>query len=82
MSFVLHEVENKKEMLANIHAALKEGGRIAIIEFKRNVRSFGPPNHERIGEDELKKLLEEAGFTDISIQSLRRSTYLATAVKA
>ncbi len=80
MSFVLHEVENKKEMLGNIYRALKKGGAIAIIEFSK-CAIFGPPHSERISPERLKKLLEETGFTGITVTRLNPSTYMAIAHK-
>jgi len=80
MSFVLHEVENKKEMLSNIHKALKRGGKIAIIEFS-TYALFGPPKQERISPQALKKLLEETGFKKITVTKLTMFTYMAVALK-
>lgn len=69
MSFVLHEVDNKTEMLLNIHKALKNEGKIAIIEFN-TYPLFGPPKQERISPNHLKKLLEETVFTKTTVKSL------------
>jgi len=80
MNFVLHEVENKKEMLSNIHKALKRGGKIAIIEFSKYAL-FGPPKQERISPQALKKLLEETGFKKITVTKLTMFTYMAVALK-
>ncbi|MGQ9844569.1 MAG: class I SAM-dependent methyltransferase, partial [Spirochaetota bacterium] len=80
MSFVLHEVENKKEMLLNIHKALKNGGKIAIIEFN-TYALFGPPKQDRISPDHVKKLLEETGFTRTTVTKLTLFTYVAIALK-
>ena len=80
MSFVLHEVENKKEMLIHIHKALKKGGKIAIIEFNKWAL-FGPPKQERISPQALKKLLEETGFKKITVTKLTMLTYMAIALK-
>ncbi|MGB4268171.1 MAG: class I SAM-dependent methyltransferase [Spirochaetota bacterium] len=80
MSFVLHEVENKKEMLVNVHRALKKGGKIVIIEFSKHA-IFGPPKQERISAEYVKKLLEETGFTGITVKKLTMFTYMAKAFK-
>lgn len=80
MSFVLHEVENKKEMLLNIHKSLKKDGKIAIIEFSTHAL-FGPPKQERISPQALKKLLEETGFTKVTVKKLTMFTYVAIAFK-
>ncbi|NMB65193.1 MAG: class I SAM-dependent methyltransferase [Spirochaetes bacterium] len=80
MSFVLHEVQNKPEMLLNIHRALKKGCRLAIIEFSKYA-IFGPPKSERISPEYVKKLLEETGFTRITVKKLTMFTYVALAFK-
>jgi len=80
MSFVLHEVENKEQMLCTIYNALRSDGKIAIIEFSKKAL-FGPPKHERISENEIKNLLENAGFNDISLEKYNFFAYLAKARK-
>jgi ubiquinone/menaquinone biosynthesis C-methylase UbiE len=80
MYTVLHEVGDKLGMLRSIHAALKTGGRIAIVEFGKNA-VFGPPPSERIGENELLSILTQAGFSRPVLEHLGRTFYLATAVK-
>lgn len=80
MSFILHEVDNKTEMLLNIHKALKNGCKIAIIEFN-TYTLFGPPKQERISPNYLKKLLEKTGFTKNTAAKLAMFTYLAMTCK-
>jgi Methylase involved in ubiquinone/menaquinone biosynthesis len=77
---VLHEVDDKATMLRNLHRALRDGGRIAIVEFSENA-SFGPQRSERIGEKEMRSLLREAGFINIIIKKWSMSHYAATAYK-
>jgi len=80
MSAVLHEVGDKAGMLRSLYRALKAGGRIAVVEFG-SAAIFGPPRSERIGEVEMRALLEGAGFAGVAIRRLNSALYAATAVK-
>jgi ubiquinone/menaquinone biosynthesis C-methylase UbiE len=80
MSFVLHEVENKQQMLCNIYNVFRSDGKIVILEFSKKAL-FGLPKHERISENEINKLLENEGFTDISFEKYNFFAYLAKARK-
>ncbi len=80
MYTVLHEVEDKAGMLRSLHRALRSGGRIAVIEFGKGA-TFGPPARERIGEAEMRTLLEGAGFAKVAIGRWSSALYAATAVK-
>jgi len=62
MSLVLHEIEDKAGTLGSIRRALADGGRIAIIEFRKSPLVLGPPAGERIGRPEMAALLHGAGF--------------------
>jgi len=42
---------------------------------------FGPPKQERISPQVLKKLLEETGFTKITVTKLTMFTFVAVALK-
>lgn len=81
MCFVLHEVDDKRGMLLNVRKTLREQGRIAIVEFRKNALAFGPPNRERISEDEMTNLLRDTGYGDIVIEPFRFGTYIARGVK-
>ncbi len=78
MFTVLHEVEDKAAMLRAIHASLRKGGRIAIVEF-RGALFFGPPRSVLIAKDAMLSLLAEAGFHDAAIRPRNAMFYLATA---
>jgi len=80
MSVVLHEVEDKRGMLRSLHRALKAGGRIAVLEFG-SAAIFGPPRSVRIGEGEMRVLLEDAGFAGVAVKRLNSALYAATAMK-
>lgn len=64
ISETLHEVEDKREFLAAVSAALKPGTRLSVIEWAKKETSGGPPLKERISEDEMQVLLKKSGFTE------------------
>ena len=60
-----HHFEYPKETLASIHAALKPGGRLVIVDFHRieGVTREWLLNHVRAGEETVKQEIADAGFT-------------------
>jgi len=58
---VYHHVENRTRYFRNLRASLKEGGRIAIIDFTMESPQ-GPPKTVRIEPDKVKAELQEAGY--------------------
>lgn len=59
MSNLIHEVEDKKEFLTSYLQGIKSGGRLAIIDFKKQDSKDGPPITEKVSKAELYKLLED-----------------------
>lgn len=78
---VLHEVDDKAGLLRSILHSLKEGGRLVVVEFRKEALLLGPPKSERISKEELQALLEVAGCHDIRFEPLNASLYIAAAVK-
>jgi len=61
---VLHEIENKSEFLKEARRILKDGGKLGIVEWKREKSVFkgeeiGPPLKERIPEEKARALLSK-----------------------
>jgi predicted methyltransferase len=59
-----HHFEYPKATLASIHAALKPGGRLVIVDFLRieGVTREWLLNHVRAGEETVKQEIADAGF--------------------
>ena len=59
-----HHFEYPKETLASIHAALKPGGRLVIVDFQRieGVTREWLLNHVRAGEETVKQEIIDGGF--------------------
>ncbi|SFV05782.1 class I SAM-dependent methyltransferase [Alicyclobacillus macrosporangiidus] len=61
-AFVLHEVDDLKQTLAEFNRLLKPEGRLMVIEWEKKSMDMGPPVSERIDMAELTSLVEDAGF--------------------
>jgi ubiquinone/menaquinone biosynthesis C-methylase UbiE len=72
---MLHEVDDKAGFLDSAAAALKPGGRIAIVEWGNDDFSHGPPRDERIEPERLARMLAGRGFTDVSVKKFNRRYY-------
>jgi ubiquinone/menaquinone biosynthesis C-methylase UbiE len=60
---VLHEFEDRARLVDEIKRALKEGGRVSLVDFQKRQTSFGPPVGERIDIDEIESIF--SGFTSL-----------------
>lgn len=59
---VLHEVEDKTEMLCEIDRILKPDGKLIIIEFHYYKTPMGPPLNHRISPVEIDKVVTATGL--------------------
>ena len=50
---MLHEVEDKEALAAEVERVLRPGGKCTVVDFQKKETSFGPPVHERIQIDEV-----------------------------
>ncbi|MCU0845736.1 MAG: class I SAM-dependent methyltransferase [Spirochaetes bacterium] len=81
MAFVLHEVEDRAGLLAEILRVLKKGGRLAVIEWKMKEPPPGPPPAERIAPDETAGLCEKAGLAPVRREEVNAHHYLVLCEK-
>ena len=59
---ILHEIEEKGELIKSIYRILKSPGRVVAVEWKRTATPFGPPLERRLDQEKLEILLQQAGF--------------------
>ncbi len=60
---ILFQSTKKDGILKESTRILKKGGRIIILDWKKGVNGFGPPDSLRIGESDLRSLVEKEGFS-------------------
>ncbi len=59
-----HHIDHRAAYLKELRASLKPGGRVVIVDFKKDKTTpFGPKNSERLHHDEVTKELQGAGLT-------------------
>lgn len=59
---VYKEIDARPAYLRRLATALREDGRIAIIDFRPSAPGLGPPREVRLPESQVVAELEEAGF--------------------
>lgn len=75
---VYHHFEYPRSSLASIHRALRRGGTLVVIDFKRlpGHSSDWVLNHVRAGQEEVTAEIEAAGFRKLEEVSLLRDNYV------
>lgn len=81
ISFVMHEFEEAEHFLTKIFDRQKEGGTLAVIEWKKKETPKGPPLHHRLSEDECAKVIHQAGWANIELIDLHENFYAIRAIK-
>lgn len=81
MCTVLHEVDDKRRFLNEAVRICKQGGTIAIIEFRAN-STFGPPISHRLMESKVAELLKSLELSEMNTFTISDAFYAVTAKKA
>lgn len=64
-----HHIENRIDYFKKVLVGLKAGGKLLVVDFKKEETPHGPPLKMRLTAEEVKKELTEAGFTNIVIDN-------------
>lgn len=62
---ILHEIDQKDELIKNVYRILKSPGRIMAVEWKKTATPFGPPLEKRLDQQKLEVMLMQVGFRKI-----------------
>ena len=75
-------VNNRMDYLKQLHSSVSVGGKIIIIDFKKQDLLFGPTTDEKLAATEVVKELQNAGFQSVILdeQSLDYQ-YIVTALR-
>jgi ubiquinone/menaquinone biosynthesis C-methylase UbiE len=76
MVTVLHELEDKAAVLAEVKRVMKSTAKLAIIEFYKEA-AMGPPAALRLGPEEVAAMCGEVGLRPIKEFSLGDNCYCA-----
>jgi len=60
---VLFQSDKQGQILAEAIRIVKPGGSLAIIDWKNNKTSFGPPSESRVKPEEIKKICLNQGLS-------------------
>ncbi len=63
ISNILFQSENRKNILEEAQRILREGGRMALVEWDPSQTRLGPPAQDRVSKETTRELAEQAGFT-------------------
>ena len=64
MACVLHELDGPGTLL-EARRILRRGGRLGVVDWKKEDMEFGPPKAHRLAEDEAMAVLSDAGFAPV-----------------
>lgn len=74
---VYHHFDHPQEMLSSIRTALRRGGEVVLVEFRREP---GSPawvfEHVRAGEEQVLREFDQAGFVRLSRDGSLRDSYM------
>jgi ubiquinone/menaquinone biosynthesis C-methylase UbiE len=75
-AFVLEEAESPETLLKELHRCVKKAGWLALLEWHKSASQEGPPMEQRIEQDKLRDMAEEAGFRFRGSHALNENQYM------
>jgi ubiquinone/menaquinone biosynthesis C-methylase UbiE len=77
MANVWHEFEDRSAVLLEAKRSLKDGGRIAVLDWRPDVEpDHGPPLHHRISASDAVDSVQSSGFVDVKQCNVGRYSWL------
>lgn len=75
-----HHIENRKAYFAEVKEGLKPGGKLVVIDFRKEETPVGPPIEMKITSEKVVLELRQSGFNHIEVNnSLLPYQYIVTA---
>lgn len=74
---VLHESEQPDRVASEAVRVLKNGGRLAVVEWQKKETPHGPPLDERLSVEEIKEMLNKAGAEVTAVDELRFHVFIS-----
>ncbi len=71
----LHHIDDRPSYLRRLRASLKPGGRIAVIDFKKEKSAVGPPIEHRLAREQVVEELGLAGYRLVEEPGLLQYQY-------
>jgi len=62
-----HHIEDRPAYFAAVREALRDGGRLVVVDFRPGDLPVGPPASMKIPPETIEAELREAGFSDFSV---------------
>jgi len=64
---VYHHIDHRVAWLEKVRHGLRDKGRVVVVDFKQGDFPDAPPEHLRLAPDLVRRELEQAGFTDVTV---------------
>jgi ubiquinone/menaquinone biosynthesis C-methylase UbiE len=75
-----HHIENRSDYFSKVLRGLRPGGKLVVIDFKKEKMSVGPPIQMKLNPSQVSRELKAAGFKKVNSDSrLLKYQYIITA---
>lgn len=81
LAFVLHEVEQPGHLLSEAYRLLKDGGKLAFLEWQARETACGPLLSSHISLERAREILAKTGFNELQVVTNNREHYLVLGLK-
>lgn len=76
-----HELERPEALLVEAYRLLKNGGKVLVVDWKKQETGEGPPLEIRVEAEEIMRQLRVAGFSAVRSQETLEKHSLVTGLK-